>query len=379
MAPPLHVRGVTLPNEEARDLWVVDGRLTFEAVPGAETIASGGWVIPGLVDAHCHIGLGPSGPVHDRADLIDQARADAAGGALLVRDAGSPADTRVLDGEDDAPRIIRCGKHIARPKRYSPNTALEIEPAELAEVVFKEATGGGPAAVGTDDTGGGAAPCGEAHAWVKLVGDWIDRGVGDMTPLWPADALREAVARAHATGARVAVHVFGEEALPDLLDARVDSIEHGTGLTEDLVARLAASGAALVPTLINLDNFPGIAESARAKFPVYAARMDRLHGTARARIRAAYEAGVPIYCGSDAGGGIAHGRVVDEILALHETGLPADVALAAGSWAARAWLGHPALEEGAPADFLVCDADPRADLTTLRSPARVVLRGRVLA
>jgi imidazolonepropionase-like amidohydrolase len=362
-----------LPDDEQRDLWIVDGRLTFEAVPGAETIAAHGWVVPGLVDAHCHIGLGPDGPVHDRAGLHDQARADAGGGALLVRDAGSPADTRFLDDEHDAPRIIRCGKHIARPKRYSPNTALEIEPPELAEVVFREASGGGPADLG------GAAPCGEAHPWVKLVGDWIDRSVGDMTPLWPADALREAVGRAHAAGARVAVHVFGEEALPDLLDAGVDSIEHGTGLTEDLVARLAGSGAALVPTLINLDNFPGIAKSARAKFPVYAERMDRLHGTARARIRAAYEAGVPIYCGTDAGGGIAHGRVADEIIALHETGLPADVALGAGSWAARDWLGQPALEEGAPADFLVCGADPRADLSVLRSPGRIVLRGRVLA
>jgi imidazolonepropionase-like amidohydrolase len=364
---------VLLPDGEDRDLWIVDGRLTFEPMPGAETIAAGGWIVPGLVDAHCHIGLAPGGPEHDPAELHNQARADAAAGALLVRDAGSPADTRFLDDEADAPRIIRCGKHIARPKRYSPNTALEIEPPELAEVVFREASGGGAATLGGDQ------PSGEAHAWVKLVGDWIDRTEGDLTPLWPAEALREAVGRAHAAGARVAVHTFGEEALPDLIDAGVDSIEHGSGLTEDLVPRLAASGAALVPTLINIDNFPGIADSARAKFPVYAERMDRLHGTARARIRAAFEAGIPIYCGSDAGGGVAHGRVVDEILALSEAGLPAETALAAGSWAARRWLGQSVLEEGAPADFLICDADPRTDLSVLRSPVRIVLRGRILA
>jgi imidazolonepropionase-like amidohydrolase len=373
MTTPLHVRGVLVPDGEERDLWIVDGRITFEPVPGADTIATGGWVVPGLVDAHCHIGLAPGRPEHDPDELHAQARADTAAGALLIRDAGSPADTRFLDDEPDAPRIIRCGKHIARPKRCSPDTALEIEPPELADVVFSEASGGGAAALGGD------APSGEARLWVKLIGDWIDRAKGDLTPLWPADALREAVGRAHAAGARVAVHTFSEEALPDLLDAGVDSIEHGTGLTEDLVARLAASAAALVPTLINIDNFPGIAESARAKFPVYADRMVRLHGTARARIRAAFEAGVPIYCGTDAGGGVAHGRVVDEILALHEAGLPAEVALGAGSWAARRWLGHPALEEGAPADFLVCGTDPLADLAVLRSPVRIVLRGRVLA
>jgi imidazolonepropionase-like amidohydrolase len=372
MTSPLHVRGVLLPEEEDRDLWVVDGRLTFEPVAGAETVAFSGWVLPGLVDAHCHIGLAPGGPTHDQEELRDQARTNSAAGALLVRDAGSPADTRFLDDEAGTPRIIRCGRHIARPKRYSPNTALEIEPPELPDVVFTEASGGGGAALGSDE------PCGEAQSWVKLVGDWIDRGAGDLTPLWPADALQAAVKRAHAAGARVAVHVFSEEALPDLIDAGVDSVEHGTGLTEDLVARLAASGGALVPTLINIDNFPDIANAARSKFPVYASRMERLHGTARARVRASFEAGVPIYCGTDAGGYVRHGRVADEILALHDAGLPAEAALAAGSWAARRWLGHPGLEEGAPADFVVYDRDPRTEMGVLRSPVRIVLRGRVL-
>jgi imidazolonepropionase-like amidohydrolase len=359
MTTALHVRGVVLPEEIERDVWVVDGRLRFDRIPDAETVAAGGFVVPGLVDAHCHIGLGfEKGPVHDPDDLHGDARADAAAGALLVRDAGSPADTRFLDDQPDAPRIIRCGRHISRPKRYSPHTALEIEPDELVEAVAREAAG--------------------AQGWVKIIGDWIDRSVGDLTPVWPPDVIRAAVAAAHAAGARVAVHTFGEEALPDLIDAGVDSVEHGTGLTDDLVARLAASGAALVPTLINIENFPGIAESARAKYPVYAERMLRLHGSARARFRAAYEAGIPIYCGTDAGSLLPHGLVADEILALHDAGLTAEEALAAGSWAARRWLGHPAVEDGAPADFVVYDTDPRADLAVLRSPARIVHRGRVL-
>ena len=107
--------------------------------------------------------------------------------------------------------------------------------------------------------------------------------------------------------------------------------------------------------------------------------MRRLHARAPEVVRAAHEAGVRICTGSDAGGGIQHGRVVDEIIALHEAGLPAEAALAAGSWEARAWLGFPGdLAEGAPADFLVLADDPRQNLELLRTPRQVFLRGRPL-
>ncbi|HSV68190.1 MAG TPA: amidohydrolase family protein [Mycobacteriales bacterium] len=356
MSAPLHVRGVLLPDGIERDLYVVAGRLTFEPVAGAETVARSGWVVPGLVDAHCHLGLSIRGIVADEAGLRTQAHANRDAGALLLRSPGSPVDARFLDDDPGAPRVLRAGRHLARAKRYLPGLGVDTEPAGLAAAVTEQAKAG--------------------DGWVKLVGDWIDRAVGDLTPLWPADALAAAVEAAHAAGARVAVHTFGEEALPDLVAAGVDSVEHGTGLTDDTIAAMVSRGTALVPTLINVANFPGIADAAR-KYPAYAARMRRLHGTAAGRVRAAYEAGVPVYCGTDAGGGIEHGRVVDEIRALHAVGMPAGEALSAGSWAARDWLGLPGLVEGAPADLVVYDADPTADLSVLDTPARIVLRGAV--
>ena len=61
MSAPLHLAGVVLPEGEHRDVWVHDGRFTFEPVPGAETISRGGWLVPGLVDAHCHVGISSGG------------------------------------------------------------------------------------------------------------------------------------------------------------------------------------------------------------------------------------------------------------------------------------------------------------------------------
>jgi imidazolonepropionase-like amidohydrolase len=352
----LHVRGVVLPAGERRDLWVTGGRLTYEPVRDAETVATEGWILPGLVDCHCHVGMKPDGEACE-AEMVEQAVADRDAGALLIRDAGSPVDNRFVQRRDDLPRLVRAGRHVARPKRYLRDVGVEVEPDGLVAAVAEQA--------------------GRGDGWVKLVGDWIDRDRGDLAPLWPDDLLADAVACAHELGVRVAVHVFGEDALPGLVAAGVDTIEHGTGLTGGLVDQAARRGVHVTPTLVNIDTFPDIADRA-GKFPDYAEHMRALHRTAHARVRDAYEAGIPLLAGTDAGGVLPHGLVAREIQAMHAAGIPAEAALAAGSWAARAYLGLPGLEEGAPADFVVYAADPRAELGTLAAPVRIVLRGAVV-
>ncbi len=355
----LHLRGVFLPDETERDAWVLDGRLTFTRPSGeAESLANGGWVIPGFVDAHCHIGLAPHGHVPEADRQAEQALLDRGAGALLLRDAGSPVDNTSVQARDDLPRLIRAGRHIARPKRYIRDLGIEIEPDQLVDEVSTQAARG--------------------DGWVKLAADWIDRSIGDLAPTWPDDALAAAVARAHELGARVAAHVFGEDALPGLIAAGIDSIEHGTGLTTELIDSVVERGIAVVPTLINIDNNPGIAAAAAAKFPVYAAHMRALYATSRDRIRSAFEAGVPIYTGTDAGGSLPHGLIRDEIRALVGAGIPQRDVIAQASWRGREWLGLPGLAEGAPADFVVYDADPRTDLATIHAPRRMVLRGAVV-
>ncbi|WP_203566749.1 amidohydrolase family protein [Aestuariimicrobium ganziense] len=355
-AVPLHLVGRLVETGEPVEFWVADGRLHTEPVADAQTVCSDGWIMPGLVDAHCHIGLDAHGEV-DRDTTERQALDERDAGVLLVRDAGSPADTGWIDDRDDLPRVIRAGRHIARPRRYIRNYAAEVEPDDLvAEVERQVARGDG---------------------WVKLVGDWIDRDLGDLAPLWEPEVARAAISRAHELGAKVTAHCFGEESVAQLVEAGIDGIEHGTGMDESVIDLMVANQVALVPTMVNLENFPGIADSAQDKFPRYAAHMRDLHQRRLQTLRLAREAGVAIFAGTDAGGVLPHGLVGQEVERLGTIG-DADFALGAASWRARAWLGRPGLEPGAPADLVVLDEDPRANLAVLRHPRLVVLRGRVV-
>ena len=319
---PQHVRGIGLPDEDPIELWIVDGRISREPVGDADTIFDGGWILPGLVDAHCHVGLGPQGAV-ELDDAIAQAEAEREVGALLLRDCGSP-----IDIEDES---------------------------QLPDAVAEQARRG--------------------DGWVKLVGDWIDRGIGDLAPLWSDDVLKAAIDAAHANGARVTAHVFGEDALPGLIRGGIDCIEHGTGLTDDTIELMVEHGTALVPTLINVENFPGIADAA-GKYPVYAAHMRDLYANCYPRLSAAREAGIPIYAGTDAGGMIAHGRIGDEVEALTRIGMTPTDALGAACWDARDWLDRPGLDDGASADLLCYYDDPRYGPEVLQRADVVVLRGQ---
>ncbi|MFF2849197.1 amidohydrolase family protein [Streptomyces sp. NPDC058001] len=356
----LRVKGrVLVGPEDVRDeLWVVGGRVTYDRPAGAHDVTTvEGWALPGLVDAHCHVGLDAHGPVS--ADVAEkQALTDREAGALLIRDAGSPSDTRWIDARDDLPKIIRAGRHIARTRRYIRDYAYEIEPPDLVAYVAQEARRG--------------------DGWVKLVGDWIDRDAGDLTACWPRDAVEAAIAEAHRLGARVTAHCFAEDSLRDLVEAGIDCVEHATGLTEDTIPLFAEHGVAIVPTLVNIATFPALADGGAARFPRWSAHMRRLYERRYDTVRAAYDAGVPVYAGTDAGGGLAHGLVGGEVAELVTAGLPAVDAISAAVWGARDWLGRPGLVEGAPADLVVFDTDPREDVRVLTAPRRIVLNGKVV-
>ncbi len=342
---------------------VVDRRrrvITAEPVRRRRDVCDGGgswcpaWSTRTATSGSAHTGA------TDLDEAIEQAETERDAGALLLRDCGSPMDTRSLDDRDDLPRIIRAGRHLARPKRYTPGLA-DRNRGRIATAGRRRRAGRGRRRLG--------------QARRRL--DRPRRSV-----IWrrcgPTTSSTTAIEAAHANGARVTAHVFGEEALPGLIKAghRLHRARHRTSPTTRS-AEWLEHGTALVPTLINIENFPGIADGRSIPHATQPICGRCTRGCTTGSVPPS-RPGSPIYAGTDAGGMVEHGRLVDEIEALHRAGMTREQALAAASWAAREWLGFEGLAEGASADLLVLDADPREDLSALRRPRHIILRGVVI-
>ena len=294
------------------------------------------------------------------AEAEQHALADRDAGALLLRDAGSPADTRWMDQRADLPKIIRAGRHIARPKRYLRNYGAEVEPDDLVAEVERQAARG--------------------DGWIKLVGDWIDRDLGDLAPLWPAEVAGQAIDRAHQLGCRVTAHVFGEQALAELVEAGIDGIEHGTGLSDAVTALMAERQVALVPDdgpageLRVLRRAPARPGSPRTRGTSAPCTPPGSSASPRPARPACRSTPAPTRAASCRTGWSARRSPRSAAFSSPE------YALGAGSWRARAWLGRPdTLAEGVPADLVVFDADPRRDLAVLTHPRLVILRGNIVS
>jgi imidazolonepropionase-like amidohydrolase len=336
--------------------WVLGGRITYEEPHHTEVTRVDGWVLPGFVDMHCHLAVGPSGPVEGH-QIVKQAIIERDAGVLLIRDTGAPGPLDVLDGREDLPRVIRSGRFIARPKRYLQGYAVEVEPGRLAAEAATQARASG--------------------GWVKIIADWIDRDAGDaadLAPLWADAELADAIEAAHVHGARVTAHTFATESLDGLLDAGIDSIEHGTGMTATHMERAAVEGVPVVPTLLQIANFASFAAQAGERFPVFAARMQRMYERRYEHVGAMHDAGVTLLVGTEAGTSIAHGDLAREAAEMARC-MPASEVVAAATWRARRFLGAPILAEGNPADLVVLAADPRRDISALATPSAIVVGG----
>jgi imidazolonepropionase-like amidohydrolase len=342
----LRIRGFALPGGEPVVLYGDGDRWTSDPVAGAELVAEG-WLLPGLVDAHTHPGAEAPGKPLDEAVLRADLREHVAAGVTMIRAPGLAGDPPDWFGrDDDVPRAVHAGPWIAQHGQFFDGWGRRADHAELPQLAAAQAARTG---------------------WAKVIADWRP---GDA-PL-PASVLHEVVAAVHAIGGRVAVHSQHAAGGAAAVEAGVDSLEHGMCLDPSLLTQMARQGTALTPTLsVITGSLAEVRQRPDSPIKDWYLAGATVHDQLAA---AAAEAGVTILAGTDSR---PCGRVIDEIRALAEAGVPAHQAIGAASWAARSYLGIAGLTEGAPADAVIYDADPRHDLSQLAAPRAVVLRGQI--
>jgi imidazolonepropionase-like amidohydrolase len=354
-------------------------------------------LLPGLVDAHTHIMT--SGDEDDYAQhLIKEsvaARAIAAtarareillSGFTTLRDVETEgamyvdADlaAAIEHGVAPGPRIVPSTRGLAPTGGYIPrDIAWDADVASGAQLAD------GPEALRKavrEQISHGAQ-------WIKVYADFGHYATTNAArplrshPNFTTAEMAAIVDEAHRHGRKVAAHATGWDGIDAALRAGVDSVEHGSGLTDDLAQRMAQQGVALVPTLTAILNMPASGNELFAK----------TQAAARAAVKRALARGVRIVNGSDAGSYPWKQGLAGELVRLVDAGLTPVQALRAATSSAGALLARAcAVEEagciaqpfgaiapGALADLIAVTGDPTKDIHAVAT-VRFVMKGGIV-
>jgi imidazolonepropionase-like amidohydrolase len=373
----------------------------FAGWTGPRLVATGGTVMPGLMDLHVHLVsvLDPDEPnaiwaeVSARTQLLTlhaarNARLMLEAGFTTVRDLAGPINPLNLEvlalrravaiGLVPGPRIFVAG-WVGQTGGHSDLPLPDTWPRE--ESLYAD----GPWAVRR-----------LARAQIRLGVDLFKTSAsggaaGHKEELWwrnyTAEELGALVDEAHAVGKRVAVHSHTAEATKRALRAGVDTIEHGTELDEECLALFLETGAFMVPT-ISIRSERAMRGRAAGQAPADVVRKyTRVAATGDAWFRRACEAGVKMALGTDTYRSLRDywGQNAYELELMVERGMPPDRALLTATRDAAAALGAGdrlgTLEPGKLADLIVVDGEPDRDVRVLQDHARIRLvmrEGRIV-
>lgn len=199
----------------------------------------------------------------------------------------------------------------------------------------------------------------------------------DVPQLTPAE-LSAIIGEAHTWKRKVAAHAHGDVAARLAIEAGVDSIEHGTFMTEPTLKLMKQKGVYLVPTRAAVF---WVNKSADTYPPQIAAKARAAYAAHETMFRAALKMGVPIAFGTDAGV-YPHGQNAMEFGLMTDVGMSPTAALLAGTREAAKLLGIDAevgtLEAGKFADIVAVPGNVVSNVRATEHPLFVMRHGQVI-
>ncbi len=353
-------------------------------------------VLPGLIDSHVHltsdagglagqleaVTLSPAAQAFNaQANGMKTLRAgfttvrnlgDGEGAVFALRDA-------VNAGKAMGPRIIDAGSSLSGTAGHS-DEALgyrdELRPffaggantcdgAEDCRRATRHQIGRGADVIKMTITGG--------------VNSRIGAGLGSQMF---DDEAAAVVATARMFGRKVAVHSHGADGTLQALKLGVDSIEHGTMLTEEVITLWAKSKTYYVPTLSTVNGYKErLAANPEAYEPDVLAKIKWRIDITGKTLQVLVPRGIRIAFGTDAGVS-KHGRNGDEFELMVANGMTPESALVAATINAADLLGLSdevgTIEPGKSADIIAVAGDPLTDVSVYKDVQFVMARGKVI-
>lgn len=400
MTTPLVLRDANVLDESGGftgplDVSVVDGRIAAvgrNAEAGDDAVSvdcSGLWLMPGIFDCHDHLMFSSL----DSGELLTtpitrwtleatrNLRRTLECGVTFVRDAAG-ADAGVRDsverGYVPGPRIQASVVALSETGGHFDGflTGLGVEAS--AGYTLPDYPGRPPFLVdGVDEMRRGVRRVLRAGAdWVKLCatgGIASPFDDGDL-PQFTREELSVAVEEAERKGKGVMAHAFGGQGLDDAVAAGVRSIEHGMFLTEEQATTMAAAGTWLVPTLSILRDVIRWADEPGRMPDSHVRKVRAITSRIGSAVRIAQATGVKMALGTDFIDRDQHGRNLEELVLMHEAGLPAAETLLAATIRGAELCGvdhlYGRIAPGYVFDAILLDEDP-SDISLFGRPGSV--------
>lgn len=352
-------------------------------------------VMPGLIDAHCHITFGEPASNDELFFHRDQSTS-AMLAAFNVQKLLRAGVTGFLDADclwniGPALRDAIEASIVEGPRMASGMNALLTAAGGTAGRLIPESGTAAYAHV----MGDRAEMVRTTRQQIKHGADWVKIHVtgslpnnrGELT-MWTLDELRSVVDTAHDLETPTLAHCRSAKSTRVAAEAGVDLILHASFIDEPALAAVIKAGCSIAPTftfLANLADHGGKVGAATDQVDLFRGEIE----STATMLRTAHDAGVRILCGSESGFALTpyghwHAREMEILVeAMGLTPLEAiRCATHNGAFALRMDEGSiGVIAPGAAADVLVVDGDPSTDVTVLadRSNLRqVISRGRAV-